>query len=256
MAEILIVNSDTGMRERLYDALVKQKHKASTASSGTQALEMLKNRRPQLILLDSELAGRSWMDTAREIRSFDDAIPIVVLRGAAELDGKAEELKRLAITDVLRKDLGLDALVKELEGVLTRAQGQPKGPGSEVKLRGTILTVDDDPQVQKLLKSFFESQGFRVILAGSGEEALQAMAQKPLAVLLDVNMPGMDGLVALKKIKAGNPKIPVIMASGAGEEAIVRESLDAGAYDFVAKPFNLEYLETVVLTKVLLGMEQ
>lgn len=256
MAEILIVNSDTTMRELLYDALVKQKHKASTASSGTQALEMLKNRRPQLILLDAELAGRSWMDTAREIRSFDDAIPIVLLRGATEPNGNMEEVKRLTITGILRKDVGVDSLVKELEGVLTRAQHQPKDAGSDVKLRGTILIVDDDPQVQKLLKVFFESQGFRVIVAGSGEEALQAMAQKPLAVLLDVNMPGMDGLLALKKIKTSHPKIPVIMASGAGEESIVRESLDAGAYDFVAKPFNLEYLETVVLTKVLLGMEK
>lgn len=256
MAEILIVNSDTTMRELLYDVLAKQKHTPSTASSGTQALEMLKSRRPQIILLDSDLTGRSWVDTAREIRSFDDAIPIVVLRGATELDGKAEELKRLAITDVLRKDLGVEALVKGLEAVLTRAQHQPKDAGADVKLRGTLLVVDDDPQVQRLLKMFFESQGFRVVVAGSGEDALQAMAQKPLAVLLDVNMPGMDGLLALKKIKAGYPKIPVIMASGTGEGAIVREALDAGAYDFVAKPFNLEYLETVVLTKVLLGLEK
>ena len=256
MAEILIVNSDTSMRELLYDVLAKQQHKPSTASSGTQALEMLKNRRPQLILLDADLAGRSWFDTAKEIRSFDDAIPIVLLRGTTDLDGKTEELKRLSITDVLRKDLGAEALVKGVETALTRARHRPKDAGSDVKLRGTILTVDDDPQVQKLLKAFFESQGFRVIVAGSGEEALQAMAQKPLAVLLDVNMPGMDGLVALKKIKASHPKIPIIMASGAGEESIVRESLDAGAYDFVAKPFNLEYLETVVLTKVLLGMEK
>jgi DNA-binding response OmpR family regulator len=95
MAEILIVNSDTTMRELLYDMLAKQKHTPSTASSGTQALEMLKSRRPQLILLDSDLTGRSWLDTAREIRSFDDAIPIVLLRGTTELAGKAEELKRL-----------------------------------------------------------------------------------------------------------------------------------------------------------------
>ena len=256
MADILIVNSDTKMRELLYDVLAKQQHKPSTASSGTQALEMLKNRRPHLILLDVDLAGRSWFDTAKEIRSFDDAIPIVLVRGTADLDGKTDELKRLAITDVLRKDLGTESLVKGIEEVLAKAKRQPKDAGSDVKLRGTILTVDDDPQVQKLLKMFFESQGFRVIVAGCGEDALQAMAQKPIAVLLDVNMPGMDGLLALKKLKASHPKVPIIMASGAGEESIVREALDAGAYDFVAKPFNLEYLETVVLTKVLLGMEQ
>ena len=119
---------------------------------------------------------------------------------------------------------------------------------------GTVLAVDDDPAVLKMLKLVLEVRGVRMLLAGSGEEALKALAQKPDLVLLDVNMPGMDGLMTLKKIKTANPKLPVIMASGFGEEEIVREALELGAYDYVTKPFNLEYLETVVLTKMLVGM--
>jgi two-component system C4-dicarboxylate transport response regulator DctD len=65
----------------------------------------------------------------------------------------------------------------------------------------------------------------------------------------------MDGLMTLRKLRAAQPNLPVIMATGVDDESVVREALSCGAYDYVTKPFNLEYLETVVLTKVLLGMD-
>jgi two-component system C4-dicarboxylate transport response regulator DctD len=65
----------------------------------------------------------------------------------------------------------------------------------------------------------------------------------------------MDGVLTLKKIRAALPKVPVVMMSGGGEEGMAKAALAAGAYDYVSKPFNLEYLETVVLTKVLVGLE-
>jgi DNA-binding NtrC family response regulator len=120
---------------------------------------------------------------------------------------------------------------------------------------GTLLVIDDDAQIRQLLKQFFQSKGMRVVLAQSGEEGLKALAHKPLVVLLDINMPGMDGVAALKQIKAQSPRLPVVMISGGGEEKIARETLALGAYDYVSKPFSLEYLETIVMTKVLLGME-
>jgi DNA-binding response OmpR family regulator len=116
--------------------------------------------------------------------------------------------------------------------------------------------TDDDAQQRRLLQAFFERRGLRVLTAESGEAALRCLAQKPHAVILDMNMPGMDGLMTLRKIKAAQPNMPVIMATGVDDEAVVREALNAGAYDYVTKPFNLEYLETVVMTKVLLGMDR
>jgi DNA-binding NtrC family response regulator len=122
-------------------------------------------------------------------------------------------------------------------------------------LAGTLLVVDDDSQIQLLLKLFFESKGLRVILAGSGEEALELLPRKPVLVVMDINMPGINGVDALKRMKQINRSLPVIMISGGGDEALANEALKSGAYDYISKPFNLEYLETVVLTKVLLGIE-
>ncbi len=259
MSEILVIDDDTAVRELFYDMLSRQGHAVFTAGSGMQALEMLKGRRPHLIFLDSTLPEASSTQIVKELRSVDDTVPIIVLNGADNSPSTPEsaQLRQLGVTETLNKQLGPELLFKTLEASMPRWQKQRSAAidTSEVHVRGTLLVIDDDPQIQKLLKWFFETKGLRVIVAGSGEEGIRALSHQPLAVLLDMTMPGMDGLIALKKIKAAHPSLPVIMASGVGEEAVIREALDAGAYDFVSKPFNLEYLETVVLTKVLLGMD-
>lgn len=124
-----------------------------------------------------------------------------------------------------------------------------------MKLSGTILVADDEPMICRILEAFFQKRGLKVITAGTGEEVLQKMAEKPLAVLLDINMPGMSGIETLKRLHAQAPQIPIIMVTANEEADVIREALDAGAYDYVVKPFSLEYIETVLLTKILLGLE-
>lgn len=106
-----------------------------------------------------------------------------------------------------------------------------------------------------MTKLIFKSQGLRVIEANSGEAALTMLKQEqPHVVLPDLTMPGMDGLMTLRKIKAAHPNIPVVMVSARGESDTVREALRAGAYDYAAKPFSIDYLESTVLTKLLIGI--
>lgn len=253
---VLVIDDDVVMRELLYDLLTRKGYTVLTATSGAQALDLLKAHRPHCLLVDTGMPGASGLETARAVRAFDEQVPIVLLKGAGEADIPAEELQRQRIADVLRKELSVELFVASVERVLKALQQlRQAGNGRAAPLPGALLIVDDEPKIRNLLKGFFESRGLRTLLAASGEEALTVMAQRPLAVLLDVNMPGMDGLMTLRKIKAGHPSVPVIMASGMGEEPLVQAAIEHGAYDYVTKPFNLEYLETVVLTKVLLGME-
>jgi len=77
-------------------------------------------------------------------------------------------------------------------------------------------------------------------------------AEKPAIVLLDVKMPGMDGLVTLKKIKEIDERIGVIMITGAEDESIANEAMKSGAYDYIIKPIDLDRLEVCLLTKILL----
>lgn len=257
MGKVLVVDDETAVRELLYDTFSRKGFEVLTATSGQHALEILRAQRPVMILLDCSMPELSGLETAKKIRDFDDAIPIILLRGPADAEANPEDLKRLKITHVLHKGVGIELFYKNLDLALKQMQqGANGGAGAETKVPGTLLVIDDEPSIQKLVKAFFETRGLRILLAGCGEDGLAVLdKEKPTLVMLDINMPGMDGVMTLRKIRAKRPDLPVIIASSFGEQSLVREALEAGAYDYVTKPFNLEYLETVVFTKVLLGME-
>ena len=107
----------------------------------------------------------------------------------------------------------------------------------------TILVVDDELSILQSLEGILSDEGFDVIKAGSGEEALAKMEENvPDLVLLDIWMPGMDGLVALARIKEIYPGIQVVMMSGHGTIETAVKGTKMGAYDFIEKPLSLEKL--------------
>jgi two-component system, OmpR family, KDP operon response regulator KdpE len=107
---------------------------------------------------------------------------------------------------------------------------------------GKILVVDDDPQIRRVMKATLVGHRYEVVEARTGEEALERLAEEmPGLVLLDMNMPGMDGLETCRAIRAGSD-IPVIILSVRNAEKDKVAALDAGADDYVTKPFSIEEL--------------
>ena len=107
---------------------------------------------------------------------------------------------------------------------------------------GKILVVDDDPQIRRVMKATLVGHQYEVIEARTGEEALAILApQMPNLVLLDMNMPGMDGLETCRAIRGGSD-VPVIILSVRNSERDKVAALDAGADDYVTKPFGIEEL--------------
>ena len=106
-----------------------------------------------------------------------------------------------------------------------------------------VLVVDDERQIRDLLGEFLEQEGYEVFLASAGEEAIElAEREIPHAILLDVKMPGIDGIEVCKRLKA-EPKtqfIPVIMITGYVDNKMV--AIESGADDFVNKPIYLAEL--------------
>jgi len=105
-----------------------------------------------------------------------------------------------------------------------------------------ILVVDDEPQITRVLKTTLSSQGYGIRTAADGEQALKEMkGWPPDLVITDLRMPKMDGLQLCRAIRAES-RVPIIVLSVKGEEAIKVESLDAGADDYITKPFNVNEL--------------
>jgi two-component system KDP operon response regulator KdpE len=103
---------------------------------------------------------------------------------------------------------------------------------------GRILVVDDEPQIRRIMRTTLTGAGYEVDDAKTGEEALEKVREfRPDLVLLDINMPGMGGMAACKEIRASS-NVAVIMLTVRNSEADKVRALDAGADDFVAKPFS------------------
>ncbi|NLL82209.1 MAG: response regulator [Tissierellia bacterium] len=105
-----------------------------------------------------------------------------------------------------------------------------------------VLIVDDAIFMRMKLKDILEKNGFEVVgEAQNGVEAVEKYrAEKPDLVTMDITMPEMDGVAALKEIKKFNSDAKVVMCSAMGQQAMVMEAIQAGAVDFIVKPFESE----------------
>ncbi len=111
----------------------------------------------------------------------------------------------------------------------------------------SILVVDDELFVRELLLEFLSSQGYEVALADSGEKALElAQIRPPDVVLMDLKMPGMDGVQTLKEMKKTAPDALAIIMTGYPTIESSIEALRQGAHDYVVKPFKLNDLKSSI----------
>src|SRR5713101_4020090 len=110
----------------------------------------------------------------------------------------------------------------------------------EGKLR--ILVVDDEPQLTRVLRRSLMAMGYDVRIAGDGEFALQTFHDWPPAlVITDLAMPNIDGLELCRRLRTVS-EVPIIVLSVRGDEATKVEALDAGADDYITKPFGMDEL--------------
>ena len=111
----------------------------------------------------------------------------------------------------------------------------------------TILIADDEPGIRSSLQKLLEFEGYRVLLAEDGPRALELSRERAVdLVLLDIKMPGMDGLEVLSHVHADQPQLPVVIISGHGTIQTAVEATRLGAFDFVEKPVDADRLLLVI----------
>ena len=114
-------------------------------------------------------------------------------------------------------------------------------------MKDAILVVDDEESICQSLKAILSDEGYQVLVAGSGEEAVKIVEEEmPQLVLLDIWLPGMDGLETLKAIKKINPDVLVIIMSGHGTIETAVRATKLGAFDFIEKPLSLDKIIILV----------
>lgn len=105
--------------------------------------------------------------------------------------------------------------------------------------QGRVLLIEDEESIAEMLRGFFERAGFRLIHAANGEDGLARLGeQPPKVVLLDLNLPGIDGVEVCRRIRATGSDVPIIMLTARDSEVDKVVGLELGADDYVTKPFS------------------
>ena len=104
----------------------------------------------------------------------------------------------------------------------------------------TVLVIDDQPGIRRLLIEVLKEEGYQVVTASNGYDGLQAaQVVNPQLILMDMKMPGMDGIETLKELKKVGQGDRVIMMTAYGELDLVNQAKEIGAYDYITKPFDI-----------------
>jgi CheY-like chemotaxis protein len=123
----------------------------------------------------------------------------------------------------------------------------PDAAGTSGKASITVLVADDNDVAQRLCRRVLEKAGYSVLIAVDGLQAVEmALTRRPAMILMDVAMPGIDGIEAMKRIKAEIPNQPIVIASAHSMASDRERFLAAGADDILSKPFRLADLVAIV----------
>jgi len=248
MSKILVIDDEIGIREVVKEALSKEGHEVTTVPSAEQAYAILLKQPFDLVLSDINIGESSGIDVLKKIRELQKEIPVIIYSGSITPAIEAEAIQAGA-NAVLSKDVGIAALISEISKH-TKIEA-PLSAGSASGEKKKILLVDDEAEIRSVLTAFFNKKGFETKEAENGEQALEIARDEDFAVvLLDIDMPVMDGLTTLEKLLAMKPGICVIMVTGRQDDDKVKKAMDLGAYNYVLKPFEFLYLELIIKSKL------
>ncbi len=211
--------------------------------------------KPDLLCLDYQLPGRDGLSLLRAVLAVVPGLDVVFMTASAEpeIDARAAEAGAVGF---IRKPFGQAQIIAELKALdnnrrLARAAQSGAGQAAGRPKRGqygTAVIADDNGSVRLLLKAMLEESGLQVVQAvTNGAEAVRAAeAHKPRVLCLDVNMPVMDGMEALPKIREISPDTLVIMVTGEADKQAVTQAAGLGAVGYIVKPLRQTYIENYI----------
>ena len=225
---ILVVDDETNMRTTLADILGDEGYDIDTAVDGLSAVEMCEKQSYDVVLLDVRMPGIDGVETFRRIRRHSEAVRVVMMSAYSMDDLKRSALEEGAIA-FLSKPLDIENVVGLIQDVRETA----------------ILVVEDDADTAGRVQDSLKEQGYWVKVTSSPHDALELAEQIHFdIILIDAQLPAMNGLELYLAIKKITPSSVAIMISGMEEEfeRLAREAVKQTAYTVLHKPLDIDNL--------------
>ncbi len=252
---VLVIDDSATFREELKEAFEDVGYVVVTATTGEEGLRMAADLRPGAVVVDGVLPGIDGQTVVRRMRL--DAVlrgtPCLLLTASEERDAELRALDS-GVDAFVRKDADLGIIRARLAAILRSAVGMRTSLGPRSLLGPKkVLVADDSTTDLHRLGDVLRDEGYDVLLAGSGEEALALLdVQSVDCILLDLLMPGIGGPEACARIKAA-PALrdtPLIMLAAVDDRETMIRVLAGGADDFITKSGDLAVLKARVLAQI------
>jgi two-component system NtrC family sensor kinase len=250
---ILVIDDSVTFREELRRALERSGYTVITATSGEKGLRLAASRRPAALIVDGVMPGMDGATVIRRLR-LDAALrglPCLLLTASGEQGAELRALDAGADAFV-RKEEDMDVILARFAAMLRTARTEPEAASSLASPK-RILAVDDSMTYLQELASALHDEGYDVVLAHSGEEAIDMLAvQNVDCILLDLMMPGMGGQEACRRIKSSATlrNTPLIMLTAVEDRQALIEGLSTGADDYIAKSSEFDVLRARIQAQI------
>ncbi|HEY2900351.1 MAG TPA: response regulator, partial [Polyangia bacterium] len=246
LTTILVIDDSLTFREELRQGLEQAGYAVLSATNGEEGLRVAASSRPHAIVVDGEMPGIDGSTVVRRVR-LDAALrgtPCLLLTASEDRGAELRALDSGADAFV-RKEEDLTVILARVAAVLRSSANAPDGAASLLGPK-RILAVDDSITYLQELASTLRIEGYDVVLAHSGEEALEMLAAQPVdCILLDLMMPGLSGQETCRRIKSSPAvrEIPLIMITAVEDRGAMIDGLGAGADDYIPKASEFEVLK-------------
>ncbi len=254
---ILVVNDDRMVRKAVGRVLEEEGYDVSYAVDGNDALDKLANDRPDAILLDVMMPGMNGREFLKTLRDrHDKEIPVVVMTAIHGID--SQPVFALGASDLVRKPFDVNELLNKVALALFRAGPGPDEPTARAvpeepttaaadDRESVVLVIDDDRLTLRRLDALLSDRGYTTVSLLRVTEELPRLARvlEPAAILLDLRLPGIDGLTALRWLRGERSldEVPILVFSGSDAELEDRrDEIERLGADVQHKPLDVDQL--------------
>ena len=228
-SKVLIIDDNISMFKTLAFILRRKGHDVLTASSGLEALELVKQKSFDIIFLDIKMSEMNGVEVFKRIMQINSKITVILMT-AYSVDDLIQEALREGARGIIYKPLNIDKMLEIINESMENMNA------------GLILVVDDDSSFTKTMKNILTKRNYRVGIAETGEKAITLTKKNNYDIIfIEMKLPKMNGLetyLAIKKIK---PKATVIMITALYREMgdLMEQALTESAYACLKKPLDI-----------------
>ncbi|MDI6735056.1 MAG: response regulator [bacterium] len=233
MAKILIVDDERDLGYLLGSVLKLEGYQITFVLDGYKAIEEIKKTHYDLVLMDIRLPGINGVETFMQIKKIDHDVKVVMMTGFS-VEDLIEKALREGAYACIHKPFDLQKVIEIVQKVISED-------------KKVILIANGDSRTREEVKTSLAKKGYRTGTAANCEEVIEKLGEKHYhCILLNLHLPGMNGLEILNEVKKLYPDVVVIVMADYDLPEMVREAKRLSAYGYIKKPIDLDELTNLL----------